>query len=293
MGKVRMLWTVALALTATSVSQAAVLVATDFSKNSTGWVLNGTSKIADFANSSVPKGLQLTSDEGNQYALTLTDQAFKVTQFSFTADVRIGHDPNTSACPADGFAMAAACAEKDQDALSDQGGTGLGIFGLDTFTALEVNTWRGNGLGTDEEKADCVSGKNETFAIDVINPNTETSRAAGGGTPDAGGPKIGQTLPPSGFKVVNGGFYRYHWTVAANGDTQVFATGLDAGKNDQFKSVKILDVKGIKNAVPTCNNMRFTMSAGTGGAYQTTEIRQVRITDTVDPMPTGPDLTAP
>jgi hypothetical protein len=80
--------------------------------------------------------------------------------------------------------------------------------------------------------------------------------------------------------------------VAANGDTQVFATGLDES-NKQIQNQKILDVPGIKNAVPTCANLRFTMSAGTGGAFQTTEVRQVRITDTVDPMPTAADITAP
>src|SRR5262249_13767134 len=147
----------------------------------------------------------------------------------------------------------------------------------DTFTALEINTWRGQGLGSDDDKngaTGCDSGHNETIALDVINPNTDTDRTSGGGTPDAGGPKIGQTNFPAGLKIVNGGFYRYQWNVADNGDVTVYMTGLE-DSNKQFQKVKVLDLKGVKGAINF--EGRFGLAAATGGAVQFVEVSQVDI----------------
>jgi hypothetical protein len=287
MGKVRTLFALTLALGVTSVCQAATLISTDFSKGDTkGWKLNGNNdqvKIVDVAGDSArPKALALTTDQGGETGTAWNELKTKVTSLSYIADIQIRHDDSLG-CPADGVAMVFAPVETD---AQGGGGGSLGLFGLDQFTAFEVNTWRGQGLGTDDEKNDGESCtkfmKHITFAFDVINANTESDRTSGGGTPDAGGPKIGQVLPPTGMKIVNGGFYRYQWNVAENGDMAVYVTGL-SDSNKQFQKVKVLEAKGVKNGINF--EGRFGLSAATGGAFQFTEIARVQVdSPMIDPQ---------
>src|SRR5262249_1278959 len=155
---------------------------------------------------------------------------------SYIADVQIRHD-NSLGCPADGFAMSFASVE-DTSTVGGGGGA-LGLFGgPDSFTAFEINTWRDQGAGTADDRADCTSGKNETFSIDLINSDVEDNARVPGdnGTPDKGGPKIGQIVPPAGMKIVNGGFYRYQWNAAQDGTMTVYVTGL-SDSNKQFQKV--------------------------------------------------------
>jgi hypothetical protein len=182
-------------------------------------------------------------------------------------------DPNGSdvlACPADGVAMN--FAPVDTGTIGNVGGS-LGIFGVDTFTAFEINTWQGQGLGN----GDCTAGGNETFAFDVVNATVgDRSRREGvGGTASAGGAKIGQTPPPGGLKIVNGGWYRYQWNALADGTMEVYVTGLEA-QNQRFRQVRILGVR-----FPSTRHLgfegRFGLSAATGAAVQHTEVAAARV----------------
>jgi hypothetical protein len=277
MRKLGTLFAATMLLLVIGVAQAATLIDTDFTKGDTkGWVLNALLKgkatgplpVVDVTGDTVhPKALELTSDKNDQTAVAWTEMKFTVPSFSFIADVSITH-AGTS-CPADGFAMS--FANVDDPATAGAGGGSLGLFGspkIPAFSAFEVNEWRDQGLGTAAERGACTSGKNETFAIDVINANvaSKTRDPGKAGDAKAGGAKIGQILPPTGMKIVNGGFFRYQWNVAQDGTMQAFVTGLDKGKNDQFQKVKVLEVK-IDPALGAINFAgRFGLSAATGGA---------------------------
>jgi len=281
MGKARMLTVLTLALAVTSVCRAATLVTTDFTKgDTTGWVLNGDQvKVVDVAGDAThPKALQLTSDEGSQTGVAWTQLAQTVPSFSFIADVQIRHDASLG-CPADGFAMA--FANITDTSTVGGGGGALGLFGgaIDQFSAFEVNEWRGQGLGDATERGDCVVGKNETFAFDVINPTVPDStrtEGAAAADPTKGGAKIGQVVPPTGMKIINGGFFRYQWNVAEDGTMTTFVTGL-SDSNKQFQKVKVLEVK-IDPALKAIGFQgHWGLTAATGGAFQTTEIAAARI----------------
>jgi len=284
-----MLTALTLALAVTGVCRAATLVNTDFTKgDTTGWILNGDQvKVVDVAGDSArPKALQLTDDGASETAVVWTQLAQQVPSFSFIADVQIRHDPATSQCPADGFAMA--FANITDTSTVGGGGGALGLFGgaIEQFSALEVNTWRGQGLGTDDERnaADSCTTvkKNETFSFDVINASVADNTRADGvnGTPDKGGAKIGQVNPPAGLTIVNGGFYRYQWNVAEDGTMSAFVTGL-SDSNKQFQKVKVLEAK----ISPDLKAIGFTghwgLTAATGGAYQITEVAAARIASPV------------
>jgi hypothetical protein len=278
MGKARMLFASALALAVMVPCQAATLIQTDFTKgDTTGWVLNGDStKIVDVAGDSArPKALSLTSDEGSQTGVAYTSASFTVPSFSYIADVQIRHD-NSLGCPADGFAMS--LVNVTDTSTVGGGGGSMGLFGLDQFTAFEINTWRDQGAGTEDDRADCVTGKNETFAIDVVNPTVDNNARTPGETGDAkaGGAKIGQVVPPTGMKIVNGGFYRYQWNVAEDGTMTTYVTGL-SDSNKQFQKVKVLEVKIDPALKAIAFAGHFGLHAATGGAYQITEVAAARI----------------
>jgi hypothetical protein len=168
----------------------------------------------------------------------------------------------------------------EQDAIGGGGG-GLGISGIETLTAFDINTWRGQGLGTDDERNaedSCTSvGKHETFSFDVVTPDVENPGRSGGvnGTPEAGGTKIGQTLGPQGFKLVNGGWYRYQWNALADGTMAAYVTGLE-DSNKQFQKVKLLEVKFPNNKHISFEG-RFGAAAATGGAVQHADIAAIRV----------------
>jgi hypothetical protein len=278
MGKARMLFASALALAVMVPCQAATLISTDFTKGATtGWVLNGDQvKIVDVAGDSVrPKALQLDDDQGSETGVAYTSATFTVPSISFIADVQIRHD-NSLGCPADGFGMS--FVNVSDTSTVGGGGGAMGLFGLDQFTAFEVNTWRDQGAGTEDDRADCVTGKNETFAIDLVNPSVDNNSRTPGETGDAktGGAKIGQIVPPTGMKIVNGGFYRYQWNVAEDGTMDVYVTGL-SDSNKQFQKVKVLEVKIDPALKPLGFTGRFGLHSATGGAYMITEVAAARV----------------
>jgi hypothetical protein len=280
MGKATMLLTMTLALAAAGVCPAATLVSTDFTKSTDGWQLNGDAKIDMVSGDSRAQVLSLTQNEGGQIGTAWNQATFKVPSFSYIADVRIRFTPpSADSCPADGFAMVFAPVAPD---TIGGGGGSIGIFGgPDTFTAFDLNTWQGQGLGDNG----CSDLKNETFGIDVVNPGVaDNSRGAGNmGTPEEGGAKIGQINPPTGMKIVNGGFYRYQWNVSDAGIHTVYVTGLDDA-NKQFQKVKVLEVKFPNNKAINFEG-RFGLTAATGGAVQFAEIAAVRVeSPMVDPQ---------
>lgn len=273
----RGLWIALLTLT-TLAARAETLVSTDFSKGSTGWVLSGTAQLLDPATAGVSQVLALTQNDYSQTGVAWTEISRRVPSFSLTADVRIRHQAEGfSVCPADGMALVFAPVETS---ATGNGGGSLGIFGIERFTAFELNTYHGQGLG----EGDCNDGGNVTFGFDVIYPGSDDARSGGSqGTPDAGGPKIGQIVPPNGMTVVNGGFYRYQWNVAADGMMTVYATGLEES-NRQIQKVKVLEVK-FPNASAIDFAGRWGLTAATGGAVQHVEILTARIdAPMIDPL---------
>jgi hypothetical protein len=293
MVNVRTLFALGVALTLVGGAQAAVLFESDLTKGDLKGLkvpADTTTKIAKTEEQSRNQFLSLTANNGNETGVAWTELAQQVPSFTYIADVRIryaskdseGNDVNV--CPADGFAMSYALVS-DPDTMKGGGGGSLGLFGgdVETFTAFEINTWRGQGNGTEEERnsdAGCAeTAKHVTFAFDVINPNVEnTGRGVFDderGTPEKGGAKIGQVNPPAGMKIINGGWYRYQWDVLADGTMRVHVTGLEDA-NKQFAKVKVLETK-----FPNANHINFAgrwgLHAATGGAVQSTDIAYMRI----------------
>jgi hypothetical protein len=252
MGKVRVLWTVALAAVSLGVASADVLVETDFSKNSTGWVLNGDAKLATIDGKQV---LQLTEEAGSQTAVVWSELKKTVPSFSFIVDARVrftsvGADINS--CPADAILLAYANAASD--AMGATGGN-AGLFNnpddIPRFIALDINTWYGQGLG----EGDCstTTAIGETLAFDNMKPDCpgcqedpDTGRAGYDrhvgqnkpGDPAKGGIRTGQVGLPTGMKIVNGGTWRYHFNVdGATNTVTTYMTGLDDA-NRQFQKVR-------------------------------------------------------
>jgi hypothetical protein len=287
MSKARLLVGAALLLSSIAACQAATLISTDFTTGTApGWVLNGRARFRDVStvDASRPMALSLTQNGGNQTGVIWTEMKYRVPSFSFIADVLIRH-PGTS-CPADGFAMV--FGNVDDPKTVAGGGGAMGLFGGDIsqFTAFEINTWRGQGLGDDDERADCKVGKHVTFAFDVINSGTDSSRTEGQdpSDPNAGGAKIGQVVPPDGMTIVNGGWFRYQWNVATDGTMSVYVSGL-GDSNKQFQKVKVLEQKIGASLGAIDFEGRFGMSAATGGAYIHTDIATVRVdSPMIDPQ---------
>jgi hypothetical protein len=259
---------------------AAVLVDTDFTRERAGWSVRPTARIAPTGQDSPAQVLQITRNLTFQAGAAWTELRARVPSFSFFADIRVRFTPSpTFPCPADGFTLAFAPVETD---AVGAWGSSLGLAGneleIRQFIALEVNTWYGQGLGSAAERQNCVSGKHETFAFDVVRPNqarTEAARTQGGGTPEKGGFKIGQTLPPSGMQIVNGGWYRYQWNVEADGTMAVYVTGLEA-RSRGFQRVKVLETKLARNPLDLFDG-RWGITAGTSGLVQTVEVARVTI----------------
>jgi hypothetical protein len=261
------------------VAQAETLLNTDFTKGSTGWVLNGTAQLLDPQTAGVTQLLSLTQNEGNQTGNAWTEISRQVPSFSFIADMRTRFTPaNEGDCPADGMAMVFAPVESD---AQGGGGGGLGLVGLETWTAFEINTWRDQGL---VDREICTTGKFETFAFDVVTPESEDPGRTPGsqGTLEGGGTKIAQVQLPEGMKVVNGGLFRYQWNVAADGTMSVYVTGLEES-NKQFQKVKVLEAKFPASPINFAG--RWGFAAATGGAVQFSEILNARIdSPMIDPL---------
>jgi hypothetical protein len=286
MGKATTLLALLMALAPAGAGRAATLVTTDFSQDAKGWTLNGKArlakvteaKVASLGGKKLEQVLELTSSEEDQSSVVWTELKQKVPSFSFIADVRVRYDGGgLNDCPGDGFTLAFAPVNKDTISAEGMGG-GLGLFGgtIETFTALEVNTWNGQGLGTEEEMQNCMSGKHVTFAFDVIHPGTDTERNPNmNGTSEKGGAKIGQVVPPEAMKVINGGWYRYQWNVAENGTMTVYATGLDE-ENKKVQKAKVLEVKFPDNKAIDFEG-RWGLTAATGSAFQTVEVAAARV----------------
>jgi hypothetical protein len=273
----RTLCSLMLAAAALTAAHAETLISTDFSKGSQGWVINADARLLDPATSGVSQVLGLTTNEYGQTGVAWTEIRRRVPSFSFIADVRVRHQSEGySACPADGVALSFAPVETD---AVGNGGGGLGLFGLEQFTAFEINTYHGQGLG----EGDCTEGGNVTFAYDVVNPDTDASRGGERGTPETGGAKIGQVLPPDRMRIVNDGWYRYQWNVAEDGTMAVYVTGLEE-HTKQFQKVKVLEVK-FPNSKAIDFEGRWGLSAATGGAVQHTDVLAARIdAPMIDPL---------
>jgi hypothetical protein len=280
MGRVRTVLVIALALAPGFACRGETILETDFSHGLQGWARNGTARLFSSVEPGRGQLLQLTSSKTYQTGVVWTELRRRVPSFSFIVEARVRFASRGAGdCPADGFAMVFAPVESD--AVGNWGGS-LGLaqneYVIRQFMALEVNTWYGQGLGTPTERTSCASGKNETFALDVLTPamkRTEAARTAGGGTPEKGGFKIGQTLPPAGMHIVNGGWYRYQWNVSQDGTTTLYVTGLDDA-NHMFQKVKVLEVKLAWNPLDLFDG-RWGLTGTTGGAVQTTELSHVTI----------------
>lgn len=259
---------------------AAVIVDTEFGQGATGWSIRPSAVLASTGDTARPRALRLTRSVTYQVGGAWTELRARAPSFSMTAEIRVRlTSVGSPSCPADGFALAFAPVE--MDALGGWGGA-LGLAQneaeLRQFVALEVNTYYGQGLGTATERANCLSNKHETFAFDVLRPNqtrTEAARTRGGGTPLSGGFKIGQTVPPDGMKIVNGGWYRYQWNIEADGTMAVYVTGLEAA-NEQFQKVKVIETKLARNPLDLFDG-RWGLTAATGGLFQTVEVARVTV----------------
>jgi hypothetical protein len=285
------LLTLALFLTASGICWGETLVNTDFSKGSTGWVLNQDAQLETFSGRQV---LSLTRNEGSQTGVAWTDVRRRVPSFSFIADIRVRFDPpSDGACPADGMTLA--YADTSTSAVGGGGGN-LGLFNnpdeIGTFIALDINTWYGQGLGGGRN-CHALNSISETIAFAVMKKDCSTclespesgrsgdnayDRHTGVNSnenPERGGMKLGQSRLPQGMKIVNGGTYRYQWNVDGATNTMTcYVTGLD-DNNKQFQKVKVTE---IKSGVPVLDfEGRWGLTAATGGAVQWTDVFNVRI----------------
>lgn len=286
MRKLNTLLCAALLLVVTHAARAAVIDEADWtlrdpSRLPVNWVLNGNARLV--VNSGAIAfdpvvTLRLLENRGGQAATVWHRLKTTVPSFTFIADVRIGFDAaGFPACPADGMALA--FANSPVEYVGPAGGN-LALFNakknIPDFIALELNTWRDQGLGTKEEIAACpASGKNETLAFDVIRSGTNTKDRGAIGTPATGGGKLAQANPPAGLRLVNGGAYRYQFNVdGATNTMTVYVTGLE-GANRQFQRVKVSEVV---LGVPILDfEGRFGMTAATGGAVMQVDVAYTRI----------------
>jgi hypothetical protein len=254
----------------------------DQSKLPVNWTQNGDARLGlnlnGFGIADDPLvTLRLTENRPGQVSAVWQQLRGRVPSFSFIADVRVSFDPaELGPCPGEGFILA--FADAPTDALGAPGGN-LGIFNtpIPRITAMEVNTSRLQGLGTDAERSSedgCKSGKNETFAFDVMRTN-DADRGGSPADPAKGGVKIGQVNPPAGLKLVNSGVYRYQFN--ADGVTNTltaYITGMD-DENKQFQKVKVLEQK---IGVPILNfSGRFGLTAGTGATGMQVDLLYTRI----------------
>jgi Bacterial lectin len=259
---------------------AATLVNTDFATGAPRWALNGDTRLLSIDGRQI---LSLTQNEDSQASAAWTELKRRVPSFSFIADLRIRFHPKYGGgdCPADGATLAFAPAETD--AVGGAGGElGLASGPIETFTCFEINTWHGQGLA---QIGDCTTGRHVTFAFDVINPDVEESNRTLGrkGTPEKEGFKIGQTLPPPGMTLVNGGWYRYQWNAdGATNTMTVYVTGLEE-RNKQFRNVEVLKVTFARN--PIDFEGRFGLTAATGGAVEHVDVARVRVEAPMIPPP--------
>jgi hypothetical protein len=284
MRNLRALFTATTLLVLTGIAQAAVIdeadwTLKDLSKAPVNWTLTGTARLALNPGEDPLVTLRLLEDRNDQKSAAWHNMQGHVDSFTFMADVRIRTaDPN--GCPADGLALVFANVADPKTIIGGSysgtgGGQDLGIFegkkAIPDFIGFELNLWRDQGLGTAAEKADCpASGKNETFAFDVVTGGNTKQRNGNPADAAVGGAKIGQTNPPTGMRIVNGGSYRYQWNVdGATNTMTLFVTGLDAS-NKQFQKVKVLEQK---IGVPVLGfDGRFGMTGATGGAHAQVDV---------------------
>jgi hypothetical protein len=281
----RFIFAAALALM-TANAQAVTLVDSDFTLQDPArapiqWQTNGTAGLDLNPTGSGPAvSLALTHNQGNEYATAWTLFKGRVPSFTMWADVNIDFNREFPAnCPADGFAMLFADVSADY-VSSTGGGTGLGVFGNEELasrvTAFEINTWQGNAL---EDAGGCTTNKFVTFAFDNISDGANRGGGSGdsNGTPEEGGPKVGQTTAPAGLQIINGGWYRYQWNVdTTTRKMEAYITGLDAS-NSTVQNQKLVEVTFGADAPNLSFTGRWGVSAGTGGAVQGTRVSRIRI----------------
>jgi hypothetical protein len=289
----RFIFTAALAF-ATASAQAATLVNSDFTLQDSArpvnvWSTNGDAGLdINPSVGGVPIVLKLTDNLNDQTGTVWTLQEFEVPSFTMWADVNVDFTREFPAnCPADGFAMAFAAVKAD---ARGGGGGSLGLYGseevLPRFFAMELNTWREQGL---EDTDQCESGKFTTFAFSNNSVDTGVGREIG--APDTGGAKVGQTT--SAVKIVNGGWYRYQWNVdSATGTMTINITGLDEG-NKAVQNQEMAKVTFTGTAPKLGFKGRFGLTAATGGAAQGTYIRSVRVDSPMVPASAEPPAVVP
>jgi len=296
MGKGRLLFGLVLAFGVMSAGWTETLINSDFTKGDTsGWTINSRSDNdewkAGVREPSVPipgggQVVRLCNDANGQGGTMWTNIKGKYPSWSFTVDIRFTHAG--TACPADGATMTFAACEPNF--IGGLGGASA-LFGgdpdgnvLERFTGLDINVWYGQGLPPDSS-VDCNEpGRiSETFAWNVVNPGTDNSRSSGNdpSTAEAGGVRIAQIGMPSGLKLVNGGLYRIQMNADQAARTlTAYITGLEPGKNDQFKAVKVLETK-FPDADPVKNLIdfegRWGITAATGGLVFITDVVRARV----------------
>jgi hypothetical protein len=298
----RFIFAAALALVATSAYGAVTpttLVNTDFTLQDPtrapfNWQVNGPGGLSLNPSGAAPAiSLQLTHNGINEeHSTAWTLLRGRLPSWTMWAAINIDKPAGTG-CPADVVIMA--FADVKPDARSDAGGgTGGGFLG-DPDQAMrsitfEINTYQGNAIDT----SDCSANHNVTFAFDDISDGS--SRGGGGGTsngtPDAGGPKVGQVEPPASLagKIINGGWYRYQWNVdTSTGRMQAFISGLE-DSNRAVQNQKLVEVTFTGDAQKELLfTGRWGVTAGTGGATENARVATVKI---VTPAVDGPAATA-
>jgi len=285
MRKTQMLVIGTLILAVSGMARAAVIDEADWtlrdrSKLPVNWVLNGNARLcltlSPFAAAVEPEiSLRLADNSYYEAGAVWHQLKGRLSSFTFIANVRVVFDSTSrraDACPADGFTLAFANATESAVGAY---GEDLGIFNaggtIPQFTAFEVNTWRGHGLG---DRSIC-NGNNETFAFDIVGPGTSNLRRGASSPAEVGGDKVGQVNPPPGMKIVNGGWYRYQFNAdGATNTLTAYVTGLEES-NRQFQRVKVLEAQ---IGIPILNfEGRFGLTGGTGAAVMRIDVAYTRI----------------